>query len=96
MYLFELEYVLLVVRDSDATSRFASEASSLFQLCMWQGHDRWWRCLLVLCGLLPSVIPQIQQAQSGNINQNIGQPDSGTLFTGTGSNVYYGGEADLI
>ncbi|KAK5984433.1 AMOP domain protein, partial [Trichostrongylus colubriformis] len=57
---------------------------------MWRGCDRWCRWVLVICGLLPTAITQIQQQQGGNINQNIGNPDAGSLFTGTGTNPYYG------
>ncbi|KAK5984524.1 hypothetical protein GCK32_021662, partial [Trichostrongylus colubriformis] len=57
---------------------------------MWRGCDRWCRWVLVICGLLPTAITQIQQQQGGNINQNIGNPDAGTLFSGTGNNPYYG------
>ncbi|PIC34280.1 hypothetical protein B9Z55_013984 [Caenorhabditis nigoni] len=45
--------------------------------------------LATLLLLLP-LEAQIQQANSANINQNIGQQDAGTLFTGTGTNLYYG------
>ncbi|CAI5449258.1 unnamed protein product [Caenorhabditis angaria] len=33
---------------------------------------------------------QIQQSNSANINQNLGTGDAGTLYTGTGTNLYYG------
>ncbi|VDO85572.1 unnamed protein product [Haemonchus placei] len=59
---------------------------------MWRGRDRWCRWVLVICSLLPTALPQIQSQQSGSINQNLGNPEAGTLFTGTGSNVYYGGK----
>lgn len=40
--------------------------------------------------LLLPLEAQIQQANSANVNQNVGQQDTGTLFTGTGTNLYYG------
>ncbi|CAB00863.2 uncharacterized protein CELE_F54D1.6 [Caenorhabditis elegans] len=45
--------------------------------------------LATLLLLLP-LEAQIQQANSANVNQNVGQQDTGTLFTGTGTNLYYG------
>lgn len=48
---------------------------------VWQPF---WLLLAALSGA------QIQQGPQ-NIQQNIGPPDAGTLFTGTGNNLYYGG-----
>ncbi|VDM79473.1 unnamed protein product [Strongylus vulgaris] len=59
--------------------------------CMGRERNRTLRWL-ILWGLFAKSLQQVQQGQSGNINQNIGNPDAGTLFTGTGSNVYYGGQ----
>ncbi|KIH53820.1 hypothetical protein ANCDUO_16039, partial [Ancylostoma duodenale] len=59
------------------------------QPCMWRERDRTLR-LLILWGLVAGVQQQVQQQQSGQINQNLGLPEAGTLFTGTGTNLYYG------
>ncbi|KIH62511.1 AMOP domain protein [Ancylostoma duodenale] len=56
---------------------------------MWRERDRTLR-LLILWGLVAGVQQQVQQQQSGQINQNLGLPEAGTLFTGTGTNLYYG------
>uniref|UniRef100_A0A1I7X102 Peptidase A1 domain-containing protein n=1 Tax=Heterorhabditis bacteriophora TaxID=37862 RepID=A0A1I7X102_HETBA len=57
---------------------------------MFRSRSDFCRCLIWF-GLLYVTWAQIQPGQSANPNQNIGLPEAGTLFTGTGSNVYYGG-----
>ncbi|EYB85480.1 hypothetical protein Y032_0297g1731 [Ancylostoma ceylanicum] len=57
---------------------------------MWRERDRRTLRWLILWGLVAGVQQQVQQPQSGNINQNLGLPEAGTLFTGTGTNLYYG------
>lgn len=37
--------------------------------------------------------PNINVQPQGQLNQNIQNPQAGTLFTGTGNNPYYGGKS---